>query len=336
MKMALFQWILLVSMALLHCTNAYRCGQRDECECIRQRGLILCTDQRLTQYPAFVTTQGFSYLVLRKNRLNHLPNTEYAVRFHHIDLRNNLLNCSQELDFRLQLIVLQNSCNFTRPGTKPTQPPLGADARPTPETGARKAHDFPRSPLHNHLDHSSKNNRSDSPILTIALSSSGAIAVCLCVGTLVGIYVKYRRGLRTIPNEEKHGEVPPTTSSSITDITALNSAPSTTPLSTLPTLPSLPSVSGVQDNHYERLSITSSETSLTNWTPTHEPMDIDNMESQLNRVPPPRPPPPGQSQDVVVTIPQSDIHVNAPTHAGLGTKRPATEDLTCKPKKGKK
>ena len=172
-------FFLLVLLGLTYPIDGYICG-RGKCHCILQRSKIMCVNKHLRTYPSFITTTGFKSLDLRNNYLIGLPPIGYASLFDKVDLRGNPLNCS---GIHIYLSnVIQDKCDFSVKNCSNCE---------SLDSGYRrvgKTMNNPQSPQENPA-------YEQSPIMVIALSSTGAVGFCVFLSLIIGLCVKHQKYL---------------------------------------------------------------------------------------------------------------------------------------------
>ena len=134
----------------------------------------MCVDKQLRHFPKFTGVKNYLHLDLRRNRITYVPLLN-GIQFQTVDLRDNPLNCST-LGYFSHPRIIQNSCNL--PATK------GNYTHHNPKTGNRRIID---TKLHSHIEGKSLNT---SPTITIALSSTGAISLCVFLSVTFGFCAK--------------------------------------------------------------------------------------------------------------------------------------------------
>ena len=184
----MFSTVLFLSTLML--CSAYECGQ--VCECIPRKGLISCAYRNLKNYPVLRHTKGFSRLDLRFNKLDSFPGSSLLGRFDHIDIRGNPLDC-EGIDFYIDRTVIQDKCAFDDISIN-----CSHCNENIPESDSRRfGSDIPIT------------SESSQPIppVTIALSATGAISVCIIFGVSTGLCVRKRKRKERKRKQRKGREI---------------------------------------------------------------------------------------------------------------------------------
>ena len=137
----------------------------------------MCVGQRLRHFPKLTGVRNYHHLDLRQNKISYVPLLT-GLPFKTVDLRDNPLNCSTIWNLGSKIRILQNSCMGNRFN------------KSTPASDNRRIlkDSFPTSPQ--------KADSLHSPTVTIALSTSGAIGLCVFLSLVTGLCVKMQRQSR--------------------------------------------------------------------------------------------------------------------------------------------
>ena len=130
----------------------------------------------------FRNVKGFTHLDLRYNRIQSFPDSKLIGIFQEIDILGNPLDCTR-VKFYIHSSIIQNQCTFES----------------LHKNGTFKNGTFPESDnrkLVSELPVDTKGNYPSTPVVTIALSTTGAIGFCLFLGVSTGLCINNRKRKR--------------------------------------------------------------------------------------------------------------------------------------------
>ena len=212
MAFATFNLHLVVVFAILglQLCSGYRCSSQG-CQCIPSKRLITCAGRNMVHYPQFITTHGFSTLDLRNNKLRQLPTVSYVHRFKTVDLRNNPLRCQTEEKYYFQVvstILIQTQCST----------PQYNSTVEKEKTDVNSSNRILSTKTGKNQPTFTTNDAQSTPVVTIALSTTGSIGLVILLSTVITIYMKrekYHQTLASLRKSPSNGSSLSITSSNV-------------------------------------------------------------------------------------------------------------------------
>ena len=287
--------------------NSYKCGP---CVCIPIKGLISCSHANLRTYPNVPMNRLFNTLDVRHNRISSLPSQQVLNHFKRIDLRGNPLNCSG-IQFFIDSRILQDVCT------------------PTPckncTTISSQTLDSDHRKVSNHkppvFSDTSGNPQSESPTMTIAISTTGVLSFCVFTSVATGICWKKHHRKKRKPSGRRSSSCQSITSSGVDSsmdnyITLQPFTPAAHGLDIPPLTPTDPPVA--QAASQQPLSLPPPPTVPPPPLPSPQQPPVGQTAPQRPLTPPPLPPTP----PAPVVGPESTEVEPMDTEAGIDTTTP--------------